>query len=86
VQHLPYSDEEPITEPVGNRAVTLFELRDLVNLAKTPDRSVLLVAAACGVCQRSRADALVPLLRSPALKVWTHLVTDIPTARELLTL
>jgi DNA-binding transcriptional regulator LsrR (DeoR family) len=86
VQHQPFSSTAPITEPIGNRAVTLFDLRDLARLARTEDRYVVLVSPPCGICHRSRADALVPLLRSPELKVWSHLVTDIPTARAVLEL
>jgi len=32
------------------------------------------------------ARALLPLLRSPKLKVWSKLVMDVATAKELLTL
>ncbi len=83
VQHQPFSSTAPITEPIGNHAVTLFELADLVKLARSEDRYVILVSPPCGICHRSRADALVPLLRSPKLKVWSHLVTDMPTARKI---
>jgi len=86
VQHLPYSATEPIEGDLGYRAVTLFDLKDLAELAGKPDKHVVLVSSPCSVCHRTRADALLPLLSAPQLKVWTHLVTDIPTARDVMEL
>jgi DNA-binding transcriptional regulator LsrR (DeoR family) len=84
VQHLPYSNRGPITG-VGERPFTLFDLKQL-GAAVKQGRHVVLVSPLCAACSRTRADALLPLLTVPALKIWTHLVTDIPTARQLLEL
>ena len=85
VQNLPYSATEPI-QRVGHRAVTLFELEELREMAKRRNKHVVLVSPPCPTCGRTRAKALLPLLTQEALAVWTHLVTDVPTARELLAL
>jgi hypothetical protein len=83
VQHLPYSDAGPILD-LGHRPVTLFDLEGLATIARHPKKHVVLVAPPCPVCERTRARALAPLLSQKSLAVWTHLVTDIPTARDLL--
>lgn len=85
VQNLPYSATSPI-QKVGHRAVTLFELDELREMAKRRNKHVVLVSPPCPTCGRTRAKALLPLLTQEALKVWTHLVIDVPTARELLAL
>ncbi len=86
VQHRPFNAAGPILEKHGNRAVALFELDELVELAQQPDKAVVLVSPICGGCGYTRAQALVPLLRNPKLKLWSHLITDLHTARELLDL
>jgi hypothetical protein len=85
VQYRPYTDSEPYMEQ-GNslRALTVFELEDFCEMANDRKRHVVLLARQCGLCGRSRADSLRPLLTQDKLKVWSHLVMDIPTARELL--
>ena len=84
VQYRPYSAKGPLLFDTEVRAVTLFEIRDLVELAARPDKHVVLVAGPCSVCRKTRADAVRPLLVEPALRVWKTIVTDIVTARELL--
>jgi hypothetical protein len=42
------------------------------------------MARQCGICGRSRAEALRPLLTNPQLKAFSNLVMDAATARELL--
>ncbi|MDR3110116.1 MAG: sugar-binding domain-containing protein [Planctomycetaceae bacterium] len=85
VQFRPYSNEGPITEVCPVRAVTLFELEDLVRLARDNNgKYVVLVAGPCGECGESKQSALRPLLANENLRLWTHLVTDSRTARELL--
>jgi DNA-binding transcriptional regulator LsrR (DeoR family) len=84
VQFRPYSSEGPMTDNCPVRAVTLFELSDLVRTAQTEDKHVVLLAGPCGECGRLKTDALLPLLTRPELRVWSHLVTDLDTARELL--
>ena len=84
VQFRPYSTEGPLEDVCPVRAVTLFELDELVNLAKTDNKYVVLVAGPCGECGASKKNALRPLLANEKLRLWTHLVTDARTSRELL--
>ena len=83
VQYRPYSPRGPIEIDAQIRAVALFELSELVAHSRRPDKHVVLVAGPCPSCGRTRSDALRPLLEEPSLKVWTHLVTDVNSAREL---
>ena len=87
VQYRPYSARGPLLTDAQVRAVTLFEISDLVELAERPDKHVVLVAGPCSYpgCGRTRTDAIRPLLVEPSLKVWKTIVTDTETARELLT-
>lgn len=84
VQFLPYSDDGPIHQEAGIRAVVLFELDELAEMARTPGKYVVLMGGPCRECGVVRADALVPLLEKESLRVWTHLVVDVDTARHLL--
>ena len=86
VLHCPYSEKDPIVTRTGDRALTLLDLQELSRTAKTRNRHVVLVAGHCADCGRLKADALLPLLRSPDLKVWTQVVMDTDTAREVLAL
>jgi hypothetical protein len=86
VQWQPYSHEGPITVSTGHRVVTLFDLPDLVRLAATPRKHVVLVAGPCIECGKVKAGALRPLLLEPNLRVCNHLVTDVRTGRTLLEL
>ncbi len=83
IQLRPYSGEGPIPIESGMKPVTLFELSDLVELAATPDKHVVLLCAPCGHCQASKAPGLLPLLSEPSLRLWNHLVVDRGTAREI---
>ena len=84
VQYRPYSASEPIIEkPDEMRAVTLFELEDFVRMADSKNKHVVLIARQCGLCGKTRAAALLPLLTSPRLRVWSELVMDEATARDL---
>ena len=83
VQFRPYSEQGPIEDdPDGIRAVTLFELEDFVAMTRKKNRYVLIVAGTTHD-GRSRAQPLLPLLREPSLKVWTHLCLDFATGREI---
>jgi hypothetical protein len=85
VQYRPYTAKGPLAEKPGDlRAVTLYELDDLVRIASQKNKHVILIARQCGMCQRSRAEALRPLLTNPNLKVFSTLVMDAATARDLL--
>ena len=85
VQYRPYTANGPVVEKGKElRAVTIFELKDLVQAAGEKNRHVILMARQCGICGRTRAQALRPLLTNPNLKVFSTLVMDAATARELL--
>ena len=85
VQYRPYTAKGPVEEKPGDlRAVTLYELEDLVRIAGQKNKHVILIARQCGICGRARAQALQPLLTNPSLKVFSTLVMDAATAKELL--
>ena len=86
VQYRPYSATGPIQQQTPTRAVTLFELPELVKLAQQKDKHVILAAGPCGKCGRTREDALLPLMNNPQLKLWSHLVLDLGTAEQLVNL
>jgi DNA-binding transcriptional regulator LsrR (DeoR family) len=83
-QYLPMSRQGPIRIAHGVRAVTLFELDDYVRMVLNKEKHVVLVAGPCGVCGRTKEDALAPLLKRSGLKIWSHLVTDAQTADRVL--
>jgi hypothetical protein len=84
VQYRPYTDAGPIEEDGKElRACTLFELKDFKNMVHGGGH-VILIARQCGNCGLTRARALRPLLENPDLKVWSRIVMDIATAKELL--
>lgn len=80
----PFGRNGPITNDVGLRAVTLFELEDLATLASADDKFVIVTSGPCGHCGQTRSAALRPVLEQERLKVWTDVVTDLPTASELM--
>jgi hypothetical protein len=86
-QYRPFSAEAPIQEaPNDLRAATLFELEELVAMAGQKDKHVILIARPCWHCppSKTRARALVPILTQEKLRVFSKLVMDSATARELL--
>ncbi len=83
VQFRPYTETGPLIEECPVRAVTLFELDELVQLARTPGKYVVLLAGPCGECGCPKVEALRPLVANPDLRLWTHLVTDVQTAQAL---
>ena len=84
VQYRPYSATGPITEDTEIRAVTLLELDELRAMANSADKHVVLVAGPCGICAKTRSDAVRPLFEEPKLRLWSRFVMDIQTARDLL--
>lgn len=84
VQFRPYSANGPLQKKGLVRAVTLFEIDELVQAAKTNRKKVVLIAGPCGECATPKTAALRPLLENDDLRLWTHLITDAGTARELL--
>jgi DNA-binding transcriptional regulator LsrR (DeoR family) len=85
VQFRPYTAEGPLLDACPVKAVTLFEIADMVRRIERPEKYVVLLAGPCGECGEPKTDALVPLLTRPSLRLWTHLVTDVQTAASLLT-
>jgi DNA-binding transcriptional regulator LsrR (DeoR family) len=84
VQFRPFSATGPILVDTHIRAVTLFEIADLVEMAKRSDKHVILIAGPARGTRGAKARALRCLLKEPSLRVWTHLVTDVATARAVL--
>jgi hypothetical protein len=85
VQYRPYTADGPALEgPNDLRPVTLFELSDFVEMAQRRDKHVVLIARSCSICHNPQAEALLPLLTVPALKVWSHLVMDVSVAQAIL--
>ena len=84
--YCPYSDNGPIPEEVLEReAVTIFNIPDLVEMAKSRRHMIILVCGPSHTAEhRRKTQALRPLLENENLRVWTHLITDVGTARELL--
>ena len=84
LQLRPYGKHGSIPIKSGLRPVMLFEIEDLVKLAKRSNRHVVLLAAQCSYCGHSKASALLPLLKQQSLHVWTHLVLDSETASAVM--
>ena len=84
VQFCPYSQNGPLHDISPVRAVTLFEIEELVKFSQQPGKYVVLTAGPCGECGASKSEALIPLLKNDKLKLWTHLVTDTRTAKEIM--
>jgi hypothetical protein len=88
VQYRPYTNTGPIDERKDRdelRACTLFELADFVEMVKR-GRHVILIARQCGACGMTRARGLYPLVKHDHLKVWSHIVMDVATSKELLSM
>ena len=84
VQYRPFDQKGPIQESSKQlRACTLYELKDFRERV-SKGLPVILIARSCGKCGLTRARALRPLLTNKDLKVWSHIVMDFSTARELL--
>ncbi len=86
VQYRPFGANGPIQVTKGTRPVSLFEIPDFVQLARTKGKHVILIAGPCGYCQERKTKALRPLLARADLRCWNWLVIDLTTAKELLTL
>jgi len=86
VLYCPFSGQGPISgETLGLNAVTLFSIPDLVKMARSGKRSVILVCGPSHSADRKRKTAaLAPLLKNSELRVWTHIIMDVGTAQELL--
>lgn len=78
----PFDAKKPV-KVKGRQPVALFDLVDLVEFARKPDKHVVLMCSACGHCGGSKLPALIPLLTEPDLHVWDNLILDLDTARGL---
>jgi DNA-binding transcriptional regulator LsrR (DeoR family) len=86
IQYQPFSKDAPLAiEKVGvpYSPVTVFDVNQLVEFAARDDKAVILCGSPCLKCGRSRDDAVAALLRSEALRVWSHVVIDADTAVNL---
>ncbi len=79
----PYSATEPLEITEGMKPITLFEIEDLVAFARQRGKHVVLLCSPCGKCGRVKDDALVPMLTSPKLHIWNHLLVDELTAEAV---
>jgi DNA-binding transcriptional regulator LsrR (DeoR family) len=77
----PYSETEPIGVELPVQPVSVLTLRNLRELAT---RKKVLLVVGPSESGRSKADALIPLLTSRKLKLWSHLVVDAATAEDVL--
>jgi len=87
IQYRPFGVDRFLKDKLNDlRAVTLFELDDMVTLARRRDRHVILIARQCGLCEprRTKAKAVRPILKNPDMRVFSRLVLDSPTAYGLL--
>jgi len=86
VSYRPYSKTGPISLEHGIRSVALFELEGLVELVRDQEnKHVVLIAAPCGECGKTKGAALRPLLSQPdTLKLWNHVFLDTRTAESLM--
>ncbi len=83
VQFLPYSDTEAL-QMKHLRSGVLVSFDELVTMARTKGKEVVLVAGPCGLCGDLKTEALRPLLANEHLRVFSHLVIDLATAEGLL--
>lgn len=83
VQYRPYT-AKAFVKNEALRAVTLFDLDELVLIANSPEKAVILIARRRADDGRTRSVALRPLLSNPEMQLFSHLVIDEATARELL--
>ena len=81
----PYSEHKPIVIDSGIRAVTLFEISELIEICRKGGSYIVLISgpSSRSATMSTKSDSLRPLL-SQDLRVWTHLVTDSATAIEVL--
>ena len=83
IQLRAYSKDGPIELTEGLKPVTLFELSDLAEMARQENRHVVLLCSTRAGQAKTRAAALLPLMRSRDLHVWNHLVVGFETAEQL---
>ena len=83
VLYEPYGATEPIEADLPVEPVAVLTLPELVRMARSKRTRVLLLGGPSSR-GRSRADALLPLLTQPRLRVWTDLALDSGTAEQIL--
>jgi DNA-binding transcriptional regulator LsrR (DeoR family) len=80
----PFSTTGPILVDSEIRATTIFEIDELVERLKQPNKHNMLSVAPCNWCGCSKAEALLPLLTQPSLRAFDCLIIDAETARRAL--
>ncbi len=88
-QRHPFNDDGPLMEgtdvDLPFKAMGLFELPQLAELAKQTAKAVVVVCSPCIHCNLTRKTALQSLLQFPKkARLFSHLVMDIGTAEDLL--
>lgn len=83
VLYEPYGATAPIEVDLPVEPVSVLKLPELVGMARRRRTRVLLLAGP-SPRGRSRADALLPLLTQPGLRLWTDLALDSGTAEQIL--
>ena len=79
----PFSSQGPIAIRSGRMPITLFEIDELVQMARDPEKMILVMASPCTRCGASKARAVLDLIDQQKLHLWTHLVLDHGTAHEM---
>jgi DNA-binding transcriptional regulator LsrR (DeoR family) len=83
VQYRPYSAMRFVRNE-KLRAVTLFELEELVDFAGKAGKTVILMVRRYGGSKGTRARALAVLMQRPDMRLFSHLVLDDVTAEDLI--
>jgi len=88
LQFRPYNEKGPVNINTGLRAITLFELEELVDrVSNRPGFQSVLICGPCNRCLKTKVPAARPLISGiNRLRVCNHFVTDVGTALELLEL
>ena len=80
----PIPPQAPWTEKaLARKPFTLFDISDMVNDVSR-GKKIILVCGPSHTTKESKTTALLPLLRNPKLRVFSDLILDIETAKDLL--
>lgn len=83
VGYCPVSADGPIEINYGMRPVSLFDIERLIEHAASDGKYVVLVAGPCATCKAPKTEALRPLLASPNLQLFSHLITSMDNVQPL---
>ncbi len=80
----PYSASGTLDEKaLARKPFTLFDISDMVNDVSR-GKKIILVCGPSHTTNKLKTTALLPLLRNPKLRVFSDLILDIETAKDLL--